>query len=79
MTAHLAGSASLTYEPSSLQGRRGQVNVDEKSLRSGVSLSFLPTKNWTLSASFDFDRVRSDDVNRNLDRKRYGLNAVYTF
>ena len=79
LTAHLAGSASLTYEPSSLQGRRGQVNVDEKSLRSGVSLSFLPTKNWTLSASFDFDRVRSDDVNRNLDRKRYGLNAVYTF
>jgi hypothetical protein len=78
-TALIVASASLTHEPSTLQGRRSQVNVDEKSLRSGAALSYLPTKNWTVSASIDFDRVRSDDRNRNLDRTRLGLNAVYTF
>ncbi|MBI5688467.1 MAG: hypothetical protein HZC55_00100 [Verrucomicrobia bacterium] len=77
--AFTVASASLTYEPSTLQGRRTQVNVDETTVRGGVALSYLPTKNWTLSASYDHDRVRSDDVQRKLKRNRFGLSAVYTF
>ena len=41
--------------------------------------SSLPSKNWTLSASYDYDHVNSDDAARNLDRQRVGINASYTF
>ncbi len=79
ITALIVGSASLNYEPATLQGRRGQANVDENSVRGGVALSYLPNKNWTISTNFDYDRVRSDDVTRKLQRTRVGLSAVYAF
>ena len=72
-------SGSVTYEPSELLGRRGQVNLAEDTLRSGFAFSYLPTKHWTLSLSYDKDHVKSDDAARDLDRERLGLNASYTF
>lgn len=82
-TALIVGSASLTYEPSQLQARRALVppvaNVDDTTVRTGVALSYLPTKNWTLSASYDYDRVRSDERTRELLRHRFGVSAAYAY
>jgi hypothetical protein len=79
ITPLIALSGSLTYEPSQLEGRRGQVNINEDTLRVGVAASYLPTKHWTLSLSYDNDRVDSDDPARDLRRERLGANASYTF
>ncbi|MDO8539824.1 MAG: hypothetical protein Q7S40_05230 [Opitutaceae bacterium] len=79
LTALIVASASASYEPSELQGRRGQADIDEKTSRFGGALSYLPTKNWILSVSYDYDRVRSDDPARGMRRERVGLNAIYAF
>jgi hypothetical protein len=79
VTALIVASGSLTYEPATLQGRRGNADVDENNLRGGAALSYLPTKNWTLSAGCDYDRVRSDDPARKLRRQRVALSAIFTF
>ena len=79
LTALIVASGSLTYEPSTLQGRRGIANISETSVRGGAALSYLPTKNWTLSAGYDYDRVRSDDPARKLKRERIALSAIFTF
>lgn len=72
-------SGSLGYEPAQLQGRRGLANINEKTTRAGVALSYLPKKNWIVSASYDYDRVRSDDAARKMVRNRVGLSANYSF
>lgn len=79
LTAMLVASGSVTYEPSKLQGRRGIADVDEDTLRAGAALSYLPTKNWTISAHYDHDSVWSQDAPRDLRRERAGLSASYTF
>lgn len=79
LTALIVASASVAYEPGELKGRRGFASIDEKTTRLGAALSYLPTKNWTVSASYDFDRVRSDDPFRSSRRERVGLNATYAF
>jgi predicted porin len=75
----LVASASLTYEPSVLQGRRGLRNADETTTRAGLGLSYLPTKNWTITAHYDYDDVNSDDVSRGQNRERIGIGAAFTF
>ena len=79
VTALIVASGSVTYEPATLQGRGFNPNISEKSFRGGAALSYLPTKNWTLSASYDYDRVRSDAPSRNLRRQRVALSAVFTY
>lgn len=79
LTALIVASGSLTYEPATLQGRRGNADISESAVRGGAALSYLPTKNWTLSTSYDYDRVRSDDAARNLRRERVALSAIFTF
>ena len=79
VTALVFASGSFTYEPSQLQGRRGFADVDEETFRLGVALSYLPSKNWTVSGSFDVDRTDSDDAVRDLRRQRWALNATYAF
>jgi long-subunit fatty acid transport protein len=79
ISAMIVASASFTYEPSTLQGRAGQVDVDENTTRVGFALSYLPTQHWSVSASFDNDRVKSDDPARGLKRQRYGIFAAYSF
>lgn len=79
LSALVVASASVTVEPSKLQGRRGVADVDETTVRSGVALTYLPSKNWSASATFDLDRVRSDDPSRRLRRTRIALGATYAF
>lgn len=79
VTALIVASGSLIVEASELQGRRGQVDLAETTVRAGGAISYLPTKNWTISASYDVDRVRSDDRTREMVRHRVGLTAGYAF
>lgn len=79
LSALIVASASVGWEPSQLQGRRTFANIDEDTTRLGVALSYLPRKNWSISASFDYDRVSSDDAARNLRRNRAGLSSTYSF
>lgn len=79
ITALVTFSGSVTFEPTRLEGRRGQANVDEDTTRAGFALSYLPTKHWALSLSYDNDHTRSDDPTRDLSRERVGLNATYSF
>jgi opacity protein-like surface antigen len=72
-------SGSLTYESSELQGRGTQADIDEKVIRLGLGLSWRPNKNWTVSGTYDYDDVNSDDPNRGQNRNRLGVNARYTF
>lgn len=79
VTSLIALSGSLTYEPSTLEGRRGQANLAEDTWRAGFALSYQPTKHWTLALTYDNDHTTSDDPNRDLSRERVGANAVYSF
>ena len=79
LTGLITASASIDWEPSQLQGRRGLPDVDENTTRLGVALTYLPTKNWAISASYDYDKVSSDDAARELNRNRMGLTARYSF
>ena len=79
LSALIVASGSATYEPSQLQGRRGITDIDEKTVRLGAALTYLPSKNWMISGSLDYDRVRSDDAARNMLRKRAALNAIFSF
>lgn len=79
LSALIVASGSITYEPSTLQGRDAQVNVDERTTRFGLALTYLPTKNWSVAGTFDNDRVSSDLASRSMSRRRYGLNAAYSF
>ncbi len=79
LSALVIASASLDYEPSVLQGRRGFANADEDTTRLGLALTYLPTKNWALTASYDYDRVSSDVKSREFTRNRTGVSATYSF
>ncbi|HEY0968796.1 MAG TPA: outer membrane beta-barrel protein [Opitutaceae bacterium] len=76
----LVGSGSLNYEPSTLQGRRSiSPDRDETTVRFGLALTYMARRNWSVSATADFDDVSSDDVTREMDRSRYGVSARYQF
>ncbi len=79
LTALIIASGSITYESSVLNGRQTVADVDENTVRTGVALSYVPTKNWLLSANYDLDHVRSDDRGRELVRHRVGVSASYSF
>jgi len=79
VTAMIAVSGSVTYEPSVLQGRRGAADLDEDTVRAGVAVSYEPTQKWTISLSYDHDRVYSQDAPRDMRRARTGLSAIYAF
>ncbi len=79
MTAMIVGSASITYQPSVLLGRTGVANVDETTTRLGLALTYVASKNFTVSATFDYDKVNSDRPERRQDRTRFGLNGRLYF
>lgn len=79
VSALIVASGSINYEPSSLQGRSGIADVDETTTRFGLALTYLLNKNWTLSATFDHDKVESDDPSRGMKRDRFGINAALSF
>ena len=70
LTALIAVSGSFTYEASVLQARRGGSDIDEDTVRSGAALRHLPTKNWTVSARDDLDRMTSGGRARETVRPR---------
>lgn len=75
----VTAGASFTYEPTQLQGRAPAADADETIVRSGLSLSWLPNRHWTVTASCDLDRVYSDIAARDQDRTRYNVSARLTF
>jgi hypothetical protein len=79
-TALIVGSASMDYEPSTLIGKPGiSGNVSEDSTHTGVALTYLPTKNWSITTSYDYDFVDSGVSSRGLNRSRTGLSATFVF
>jgi hypothetical protein len=80
-TPLIVGSASFDYEPATLDGlaSQGQSDIDEDSTHAGVAVSYLPTKNWTVTASYDYDFVDSGISNRGLNRSRYGVSATVVY
>ncbi|HWA86632.1 MAG TPA: hypothetical protein VG710_10445 [Opitutus sp.] len=79
LSALIIASGSVTFEPSVLQGRRGNPDRDETTTRLGLALSWVPTKHASISASYDHDLVNSDDPSRGQKRDRYGLFGAYAF
>ncbi len=79
LTPLITASGSVDYEPSRLDGREGLPSYDETTTHLGLALSYLPTKNWLVSATYDYDYVTSGDISRDYTRNRYGLNATYSF
>lgn len=79
VTARIFASGSLTYEPSQLQGRRGQPNLSETTTRLGAALTYVAAKNWSVAASYDYDHINSDDAVRGQIRHRVGVSATYAF
>jgi len=78
-TPLIVGSASFDYEPARLNALPGQADIDEDTTHAGVALTYLPTKNWRLTASYDYDFVDSGLSDRGLERSRVGVSATVTF
>lgn len=79
LSGAFTASGSFTYAPSQLQGRGAQADIDETTTRFGLGLSWQPTKNWTVSGTYDLDNVDSDDASRGQNRDRFGVSASFTF
>jgi hypothetical protein len=75
----IIATGSLTWEPSRLNGRPGTPDVNETNTRLGFALIYRPGKVWSVSATFDHDRINSGDPSRQLKRDRTGLNVKYVF
>jgi hypothetical protein len=70
----------VDYEPSTLVARPGQGgNIEEDSTHAGVALTYLPTKDWSIITSYDYDNVNSGLSYREMERTRFGLSATYVF
>ncbi len=80
-TPLIVGSASVDYEPAQLHGLASadQPNIDEDSTHAGVALTYLPTKSWTVTGSYDYDFVDSGINYRGLNRSRVGVSATVSF
>ena len=72
-------SASVSVGPSTLQGRRGMVDVSETTTRLGVALTYVAGKNLTVSATYDYDDISSDLPSRNQRRSRAGVSGRFYF
>lgn len=75
----VVASGSITYEPSVLQARIGGADADETIVRLGFALTYIARKNFTVSASYDYDDVDSDQPGRNQRRSRVGVNGRFYF
>ena len=78
-SALVVGSASVDYEPATLIGRPGVPDAREDSTHAGVAATYLPSREWAITASYDYDLVDSAVQGRGLNRSRIGLNATVTF
>ncbi len=78
-TGLIVGSVALDYEPATLLGRLGQPNIEEDSTHAGAALTYLPTRNWTVSLTYDYDYVDSGISSRGLNRSQVGVRTTVTF
>jgi hypothetical protein len=78
-TPMVVGSASIDYEPATLLGRPGQVDISENSTHGGVAVTYLPAQNWSITASYDYDLISSGLASRDLSRSRVGVSATVSF
>lgn len=81
VTDFIVLSGSITYQYSTLQGRAGNGigNAIEKTTRFGTGISYLPTPNWAVILTYDYDFVNSQVYARNQVRNRVGISGRYTF
>jgi hypothetical protein len=76
----IVATGSVTWEPSQLHGRQNvHADMNETNTRLGLALIYRPGRVWSVSATFDYDRINSGDPSRQLKRARSGLNAKYVF
>jgi hypothetical protein len=79
VSALVVASASMEYVPATLIGRPGQMNISEDTTHAGVALTYLPARNWTTSAFYDYDFVDSGLSYRGMNRSQVGVRATVTF
>jgi hypothetical protein len=79
ISAAVVGSASIEYVPAKLLGRPGQADVREDSTHAGLALTYLPTRSWKVTASYDYDFVDSGISYRGMNRQQFGLRATVVF
>jgi hypothetical protein len=79
LSALVVASASMEYDPATLIGRSGQPDIEEDTTHAGLALSYLPTRNWTTSAYYDYDYVYSGISSRGMNRSQVGVRATVTF
>ncbi|WOO39745.1 transporter [Rubellicoccus peritrichatus] len=79
VTDFIALSGSVLFQYSQLQGRGGIPDADERTVRTGLGVSYLPTPNWAVIANYDYDFINSDVPGRSQVRNRIGLSGRYTF
>ena len=79
ITAFIVASASVQYAPATLVGRSGQADVEEDSTLAGLALTYLPTRNWKITASYDYQFVDSGISSRGMNRSVTGLSATVIF
>ncbi len=77
--SQLTATGSVTWEPSQLNGRAGERDLNETNTQVGLALIYRPGNVWSVSAVFDYDHITSDDGARKLKRARSGLSAKYVF
>ena len=79
----VVASGSVTHESSELQARADAPtptkNLAESATRFGLALTWQPTKNWDIHATYDIDHTVSDNRDRNQDRTRFGVGAKFSF
>jgi predicted porin len=79
VTPMVVTSGSITVEPSTLLGRRGLPDISETTTRLGLALTYMARKNFTVSATYDYDRVNSDARDRQQNRTRFGVSGRLYF
>ena len=71
-TALIVASGSIAYEPSQLQGRRGDPDADETTSRLGAAITWLPMPELDVFLGLRSRSHRSDDPQRGQKRDRFG-------
>jgi predicted porin len=79
LTARIIASGSITVEPAELQGRAGVAAVEETGTRLGAALTYVIGRNFTVSATWDYDKVDSDAAYRCQERTRLGVHGRLYF
>lgn len=79
LTDMIAAGASVSYAMESLLGRTGVADVDENTLRFGVSMNYEPRDSVVISVTYDYDQIYSETESRDEVRNRVGLQVGYAF